>query len=99
MIFTLIMSILVVLKTISTRNESTLNDDIILIKSSVIDNNILLSLPDVLTVQETYNNPFKCNKSINGLHSFTLSKIDGTPFTHDGWIHIAITLLFVKWKK
>ena len=87
----------VVLKTLSVLNASTQQPENYMLRSSLIDDKILLSVPDAGIVQETYNNPYKCQKPINSTFNFRLVKIDNTPFTHDGLLHISITLLFIKW--
>eukprot|EP00732_Lithocolla_globosa_P001458 Lithocolla_globosa_v1_NODE_732_length_3370_cov_317.275935.p3 type:complete len:129 gc:universal NODE_732_length_3370_cov_317.275935:438-52(-) len=91
----------IILKAITTPSidgsvPSNLN--MFFIRSNLIDNGTLASIPVTDKYHETYNNVYKNNKQINGTYSFNLYDVDDDPFSYDDLFTVAITLTFVKWK-
>lgn len=96
----------IILKYISRYDEAEnaapgTSDAMILIRSTLIDNEVLASIPRCAAFHESYNIPFQAKKSIRGTYSFDITSVTGTlPINVAAFdTYIACTLLFVKYKK
>ena len=82
-------------------NDAHVADPVTILRSSLIDNNILITFPDTGTYYEKFEIPFPLNKSINGLYTFEILTINGNrPLniaTYD--TTISLCLLFTGNKK
>lgn len=87
-----------VLKTISVYNNASAGNELINIRSDLINNKIIASIPESVSLLEMVNNPFYINKQISGQYTFSLKKLDETYYTSDGDIQIALTICFAKRK-
>lgn len=76
-------------------------DPMILLRSSLVDGEILASIPRSVAFHESYNIPFPNKKAIRGTYNFILTDIDNdapsNAVTFD--TQITCTLLFIKYKK
>jgi hypothetical protein len=70
--------------------------------TELIDGRIIASIPKSTAFHESYNIPFNNNKKpIQGCYAFSFRAIDGSIPVNSATFNmdIAITLVFIKWKK
>ena len=78
----------------------TVNSHVISFNSSLI-NKTMFTLPALSNLQENMNNIFKLgNGFISGNHKFEIRKAeDNGVYECDRAFHVAITLVFIKWRR
>ncbi len=85
----------IIVKTVVFSNGSAPTDYIVIARSDLIDNNILMSFIDCKCLLETMNNVFRVNKKVSGQYNFSLYKIDGTEFK-GSLNEISFVIAFIK---
>eukprot|EP00732_Lithocolla_globosa_P000485 Lithocolla_globosa_v1_NODE_146_length_5712_cov_12.381121.p5 type:complete len:125 gc:universal NODE_146_length_5712_cov_12.381121:3967-4341(+) len=89
-----------VIKSVSYSDVGTTNSSrMAYVKSNLTSGKILATIPSAYSFMEQFNIPFKLNTSVNSSYNFTLTNNDNSLWTSDGAFEIAITILFIKWKK
>jgi hypothetical protein len=80
--------------------DGNTSDAIIFLKTDLINSPTLCHFPRSVGFHETYDIPFKINKSINGKYRFFLTRSDNKEPTNKAVFNtfIALTLLFIKYK-
>eukprot|EP00732_Lithocolla_globosa_P000758 Lithocolla_globosa_v1_NODE_286_length_4646_cov_126.764975.p5 type:complete len:150 gc:universal NODE_286_length_4646_cov_126.764975:1835-1386(-) len=73
--------------------------DMILLRSDLNGNDPLISFPSITMIQETFNNPYKINRSVRGTYVFQLRDIDGFPWSSTKESSLCITVCFIKWRR
>jgi len=79
---------------------NVITDRIYIIKTDLIDNNILAPLEAATGFIQPINIPYKINKSINGQYTFSIWNYDGSEPDDiaDFEVALGITLTFIKYK-
>ena len=82
-------------------NDSINADQTTILRSNLIDNNILLSFPKTAVYYLNMDIPFPLNKNINGSYTFEFLKYDGTKPGNIATFNttISLCLLFIGNKK
>ena len=90
-----------ILYAIKQDNENLGADIVITLRSDLIDNNILIAFPNVISYYQQLDIPFPLNKNINGSYTFEFLKYDGTKPGNIATFNttISLCLLFIGNKK
>ena len=91
----------IILKYVAKYDDDQAASDLLdIISSDLIDNQVIFSYPSSMALYEMCNTPFRNQKPIQGLYTFTITQIDGSLPSNFASFNsfYSFTFLFVKYK-
>lgn len=90
----------IVVKSVSYYNRASSGDELIFLKSDLLAGKTIIAFPESVSLLEKLDNSFRIKpaRQFSGSYSFYLRRIDGTPYTSDGTLELALCVCFIKRK-